>query len=204
MMRVPKSKTVLIAAIGAILAVCFYGLTFPRIPSHAGRPINAWFADLCSGVYAGTPKASEFEAAYAAFAQMGSNAVPYLTKQLHYDRSGFQEKLIGLMRGHAVSRQFAANLILPTEHRSFAAVALRQMGTNAEAAIPALLDACAYDTQAVRINAVSALEAILRGKHTAYAASTEWLKLESDVIAAATRRHPKLVEELGITTARVQ
>src|SRR5262245_3447316 len=196
-MRVPKSKAVLIGATGFTLAICFLLLSRPSIPEHAGRPVSAWFKDLCSGVYGGTPKASEFVAAYAAFAQVESDAIPYLTQQLRYDRSGLRQKLIGHLRQYAVSRRFAVNQMWPTERRNYAAVALRQMGPKAEAAIPALLEAWAKDVPEVKLNAVAALESILRGKYTGSAS-------ESDVIAEAAGRYPKLAEDLGINPKRVR
>lgn len=201
-MRIRKSKkTILIGATGVALAISLLLLGGPSNPEHDGRPVSAWFKDLCSGVYGGTPRASRFEAAYEAFSQMESNAVPYLTHQLRYDRSGHGQKLIAPFRQFAVSRPLANNLIWPTEVRNYAAVALRQMGPKAEAAIPALLDEWANDVPEVKISAVAALGSILGRKHTDGASPSKWKKLESEVIAEAVGRYPKLAEALGINLA---
>jgi HEAT repeat protein len=135
---------------------------------------------------------------------MEPNAVPYLTQQLHYDRSGVRQKLLAYLRRHAVTSRFTANLIWPPERRSYAAVALRQMGPKAEAAIPALLETWAHDTSDVKLSAVSALESILRGRYADSASQAEWRRLESDVITEAARRYPRVAEELGIGPNRVR
>ena len=78
------------------------------------------------------------------------------------------------------------------------------MGPKAEAAIPALLEAWAHDTPEVKINAVSALQSILRDGHTDGATPAEWQKLEASVVTEAARRYPKLAEQLGLAPKGLQ
>ena len=112
--------------------------------------------------------------------------------------------VINYLRQHEVSRPLVADLIWPTERRNYAAVALRQMGSNAESAIPALLETWAHDVPEVKLNAVSAMESILRGRSTDGASQTEWKELESGVVAEAARRYPRVAVKLGILPAGVQ
>lgn len=203
-MNEAKSIWALIGAGALLLTACLTLLRGPSVPDHRGKPINVLYRDLCSGVYGGTPKASSFADAYAAFAEIESNAVPYLTQQLVYDRYGVRQMVINYLRQHEVSRPLVADLIWPTERRNYAAVALRQMGSNAESAIPALLETWAHDVPEVKLNAVSALESILRGRSTDGASQTEWKELESGVVAEAARRYPRVAEKLGIVPAGVQ
>jgi hypothetical protein len=201
-----KAKSIL-ALMGAITlgsAAYLLGFRRPSVPDYAGQPVSAWFEGLCSGVYGGSPKANRFSDSYAAFAEMEADAVPYLTQQLRYDKSGIRQKLIGHLRQYAVSRRFATNLIWPTERRNYATVALRRMGPKAEAAIPALLEAWATDAPEVKVNAVSALESILRGQYTDVASPAEWKRMESDVVTETARRYPSVAAGLGIGCDRVQ
>ena len=203
-MRVRKSKAILIGATGLSLAIGFFLLRGPDIPDHAGRPVSVWFEDLCSGVYGGTPKASGFAAAYAAFSQMESNAIPYLTQQLRFDRYGLRQMIIGQLRQYAVCKPLTDILMWPTERRNYAAVALREMGPKAEAAIPALLEAWVNDATEVKVNAVAALESILGREPSDGLSQSEWKKVESDVIAEAVGRYPKIAEDLGISRKSVR
>jgi hypothetical protein len=202
-MRIPKSKTILVGTMGLALIFTFFLLKRPGIPQHAGRPVSAWFKDLCSGVYGGTPRANGFEKAYAAFSQMDSNAIPYLTKQLRYDRSGWRQNLIYHLRQYTVTRPLGDYFMWPTERRNYAAVALRRMGPNAETAIPSLLEAWARDVPAVKVNAVAALASILGRETPDGLRPAEWKKLESDVIAEASERYPRSAEDLNINPKRV-
>jgi hypothetical protein len=199
-----RLKTVLTGATAVALVGCFLLFTRTNVPYHAGRPVSAWFDELCSGVFGGTPKAGGFDSAYAAFSQMKPDAVPYLTKQLRYDRSGIRQKILAFLRRHSIANRFATDFIWPPERRSYAAVALRQMGPSAEAAIPALLETWAHDAPDVKVNAVSALESILHGGSTDGASQGQWRTLESAVIADAARRYPRVAVELGIGLDQAQ
>ena len=197
-----KNKSFQLSVVATVVVGGFLILLNRTIPNHAGRPVSAWFQDLYSGVYGGTPKAEKFESAYTEFTRMETNVIPYLTKQLQYDRSGVRLEIVKILRRWSATKPFTANLTWPPEHRSYAAVALRQMGPRAEAAIPALLEAWANDAPEVKVNAVSALESILRGQNTDGASPAEWKKLESDVVTEAARRYPSVAEELGIGLER--
>lgn len=196
-------KSGLLAIAALILIGSFLLLSPPAVPSHAGRPVSAWFQDLCSGVFGGTPKAKGSASAYAAFTQVRADAVPYLTKQLKYDRSGIRLKIVQFLRQYSVTKRFAMD-IGPPERRSYAAVALRRMGPKAEAAIPALLETWAHDSPDVKVSAVSALESILFDRTTESATQDQWRKLESAVITEACRRYPKVAVELGIGAGQTQ
>jgi hypothetical protein len=169
-----------------------------HIPDHAGRPVSAWFRDLCSGVWGGTPRAERFPSAYRAFSEMEPNVVPYLIGQLKYDRSGVRQKVIGYFRHYSVTRRLTTGFIWPTDRRSYAAVALRQMGPKAEAAIPELLESWAHDAPSVKVNAISALESVLYDRFTESGSQAEWRKIESAVIAEASRRCPEAALKLGL------
>ena len=175
-----------------------------KTPQFEGRSLDAWYEDLCSGVYGGSPKASGFTVAYASFARMDSNAVPYLIKQLQYDRSGIRQKLIGYFRRYEFSKPFVANIVLPSERRGYAAVALREMGPKAEQALPALMEAWTMDVPAVKVNVVAALESILRGSHTDGASQADRRQLEAGLVREAAHRYPKVAQELKFRSESVR
>lgn len=194
-----------IAAMGGLVTCTMAGLLFalptprPPDPTHAGRRVSVWYGDLCTGVFVGTGRASGWAVSYAAFTNMPSEAVPFLVDQLLYDRSGIRQKLIAYSRRFTVTGRLTANIIWPPECRNYAAVALRQMGPRAESAIPALLEAWVHDGPEMRVNAVSALESILRGHTTGGTMQDEQQMLESSVISEASRRYPAVAKELGIS-----
>ena len=188
-MKKVKIRYVLVGVVAVTLVGCLFVLSLPKNPNHAGRPVSAWFQDLCSGVFGGTPKANGFDSAYAAFSQMEPDAVPYLTRQLRYDRLGIRQASIRLLRRYSITKPLTTDMIWPPERRSYAAVALRQMGPRAEAAIPALLETWSHDAPDVKQNAVSALESILHGRCTSGASATRWRELESAVLAEAGVRY---------------
>lgn len=195
----PRRKAL---AVGAIIGLLFVGvgLTVPaNVPAYAGRPVNAWLEDLCSGIGVddGLWKKRRFDSAYHAFTRMESDAVPYLTKQLQYDRSGVRQKALKLLLSLRVTQPYAINVLSPEQRRVWAAVALRQMGSNAEKAIPSLLESWAHDTMDVKRSAVSALEGILHGNFTRCNTITEWNNLETAIIAEASRRYPRVTVDLG-------
>ena len=103
--------------------------------------------------------------------------VPYLTQMLQYDRSGYREKLLLQVRKVRLGKKLTKNIILPTERRSYAAVALRQMSPKARTTIPTLLEAWVNDNSKVKINALSALEAILGHKPSDGLRSADWASL---------------------------
>lgn len=190
-----SAKSILVGVATAVILTTFLLLNCGNVPNHAGKPVSEWFQDLYSGVYGGTPKAEKFEAAYAEFARMETNAIPYLTKQLQYDRSGIRLKIVKFLRQHSTTKRFAMDLTWPPQHRSYAAVALREMGPKAEAAIPALLETWAHDDADVKINAMSALESILHGRYSTHGPNPL-------VIEEAGRRFPAVAAKLGINVGQ--
>jgi hypothetical protein len=206
----PKRFAVLIGSASLLLAIA--GLIAWRIrhdtePSYQGRRVSYWYDSLCSGVFGGTPRAQNFPAAYDAFSHMGPEVVPCLTQRLQYDRFGFRENIILHVRKVAPLKRFTKTLIFPTERRCYAAVALRQMGPKARTAIPALLEAWVNDNSKVKINAVSALEAILGHKPSDGLGAADWANLEKKIISEAAQEYPKDATRLGInaiTTEAVQ
>jgi len=175
-------------------------------PVYQGRTVSYWYETLCSGVFGGTPAATGFQQAYDAFAHVGPEMVPYLTEKLRYDRAGVREMIIHVAKKVPCLRKLTKKIIIPTERRSYAAVALRQMGPKARTAIPALLEAWASDNTRVKINAVSALEAILGHKPSDGLRPADWQRLEKNIISQAAHECPKEAGRLGIseiTTATV-
>jgi hypothetical protein len=200
-----KTKAILIGFTAVSLVVCFHLLSRSNIPMHAGRPVSVWFQELCSGVYGGNmAKAGGFDAAFAAFSQMAPDAVPYLTSELHYDRFGIRQGVIRFLRRNSITKPYTKNLIFPLDRRCYAAVALRQMGPRAEAAIPSLLEAWAHDAPNVKASAVSALDSILHGTFLSGGSQKEWREHESAIIEEAGRRYPAVAHELGIGSSRIR
>jgi hypothetical protein len=155
----PTRRTVLLAAVA--LSAWFFML--PRLwePVYQGKRIGAWFDDLCSGVFPGHD-AKKWSAASRAFSRMDSNAVPFLVKQLTYDQRGTVERLELSARRVPLVSQVAMLLVLPSEKRSYAAVALKNMGTNAVSAVEPMLLALQREPQrAVRMNIVMALAPVI-------------------------------------------
>lgn len=189
----------------ACLAALLLILAWPRSePRHQGVPVSAWFRDLCSGVFSGTPRGDHFPEAYAAFTNMNTNVIPYLVNQLRYDRSGIQQQLWEFLKRVPLARAFARNVVLPNDRRNYAAVALRQMGAKAEAAVPALMETWAHDLPDVKVNAISAMESILLGNVSNGATAVEWRRLENQVLIEAARRYPQTAAELKLIPGRNQ
>jgi len=203
-MNCAKLRLVLLVSATLVVIGAVVVIYRPKDPNHAGRPVSAWFRDLCSGVWGGTAKAKGFDSAYAAFTEVGPEVVPYLTQQLKYDRSSIRQKMIDLLRRHSVTKAFTATVIWPSSRRSYAAVALLRIGPKAEAAIPALMETWAHDSPSVKVSAVSALESILFHQCTDGATQAEWGKLEATVIAEASRRYPSVAAELGIKSGETR
>src|SRR4051812_37352208 len=138
-MRPTRRTLLLVAGIAVIAAsLCVPVLQRLREPVYQGRRVSAWFDDLCSGVFAGHD-ASRVSSAAVAFGRMDSNAVPFLLGQFSSDRSGRIERLELAARKVPIFAQFAHRLVLPSSRRTYAAVALQHLGTNAVCALTPLL-----------------------------------------------------------------
>lgn len=190
--------------VGVLLlaALLVSGLVIYRreaIPVHAGRPVNLWFDDLCTGGFGGKlkAKAKPWAAAYVTFQDMDPSVVPYLCQQLRYDRSGFREMALTKLRGFSLTKGWVAGVVRPSERRGYAATALRRMGPKAVAAVPALLEVLVREKNVdVKVGAVVALESILHGKVTDGLRPDQFHALEAELIAEALRRHPELATRL--------
>lgn len=188
-----RNAVIVGASIFLVLGVCFFFC--PRGPYYAGRPVSAWFDDLCR--YSGIPN-NRFDAAYEAFTKMDSNAVPYLVSQLKYDRSGVIQRMLLLSRRSPILANFATGLIFPSTQRSYAALALGRMGPKAVSAVPALLETWVQDKTGAKDGALGALHSILFDEAGKPYSPSEQKELEAKVIAEAIRRYPVEVAKLGI------
>ena len=191
----------MVGVIACTLAGLLFTIATPRPPDpiYAGRRVSAWFDDLCATGFGTAQQARRHAASYAAFTNMAPDAVPFLADQLLYDRSGIRMKLTFYTLRYTLNEHLVTNILWPEDRRCYAAAALRRMGPQAEAAIPALLEAWAHDGQNMRVASVWALESIMRGHYTDWLSPFEHEMLESSVIAEAARRYPAVAKELGIS-----
>jgi hypothetical protein len=130
---------------------------------------------------------------------MGPEMVPFLTRKLRYDRSGYLEKTIIVCKKVPFLNLVAKRMILPTERRCYAALALRRLGPSAVTAIPDLMEACVKDSFRVRLNAVAALGAILNDKIPEGLSPPQFKTVESRVLSQAAQLYPGDATQLGIT-----
>jgi hypothetical protein len=110
------------------------------------------------------------------------------------------------LRKQPVTRPLVKNAILPSSRREYAAVALRRMGASAESAIPALMEAWKRDIPAVKVNCVSAMDAIIYCNRPDLQMgdgidTPTYQKSESRIISDAARRFPKIASTLQIDVA---
>jgi hypothetical protein len=177
-------------------------LALPKVPdpNFEGKKVSLWFNDLCTGVFVGPRRSPDFGAALKAFARMRPDAVPYLTHQLRFGRSGHLEKALLSLRKLNLTAPLFRNIILPSSRRMYAATALREMGASAEAAVPALLDAWNHDDGPnVKTGCVAALGAIFYGTAPKDMVLGDWKVYESKVIAEASRRFPAAVSRFSVS-----
>jgi hypothetical protein len=139
-----------------------------------------------------------FDLAYEAFTKMDSEMIPYLIGQLRYDRSGVIEKVLLLQRRIPIFAGFSKKIVIPTEHRSYAAVALGRMGPKAETAVPALLERWVHDNTSVKSNALASLYSILFNEELGPYSPEKQKLIEEKVISEAARRFHDAAAKLGI------
>jgi hypothetical protein len=145
----PTRRTILLAVVA--LSACFFMLRRPWEPVYEGQTVSAWFDDSFHG-----------DGPVSAFSRMDSNAVPFLLKQLNYDRDGRVERFEAWARKVPLLSEFANRIILPSSRRLYAAVALQHLGTNAVSAIPSLMaDYEREPNKDVRISIVVAMAKIV-------------------------------------------
>ena len=159
----PTHRAILLVVVAALAALI--GLPILqrlREPVYQGRRVGAWFDDLCAGIVP-NHDANVRIAASRAFSCMDSTAVPFLLKQLTYDQGGTIERLELSTRKVPVVSHVAAMLILPSAKRTYAAMALSNMGTNAVVALEPMLAARRGERQgSVRQEIEVAIAAISR------------------------------------------
>jgi len=189
-----------VATVILLVTLAFLCLTRSHVPNpqFEGRPVSAWFNDLCSGVFGGTARGAGFANAYSAFTRMNSDVVPYLTNQLRFGRSGYTENVLLRLKRLSLTAPVVNSVILPSSRRAYAATALRQMGGAAASAVPALLEAWKHDQPDVAVGAVAALGAILYGKAPDGMMLPEWKAFEAQVVSDAAKRCPEFARTLGI------
>jgi hypothetical protein len=126
---------IILAGVGAVILVAVLVRHFSREPSHKGRPLSAWAADLRSGE--GAVRQSALEAL-----KESPDAVAFLSKTVAagpgpVERSGeYLSKILPSSMKRSFRRIYDPGRRLLDRH--LAAQALQQLGTNAEAAVPAL------------------------------------------------------------------
>ena len=181
-------RILLLAGIAAVAAVLCIPL-FQRLrePMYEGRRVSAWFGDLCMGVFPGHD-ASRWSAASAEFSRMDSNAVPFLVKQLTYDQGGTIERMELGARKVLILSQFTKQLVIPSMQRTYAAVALKQMGTNAVSALQPMQVAIQHEPQRdVRVNTVMAMAVIVGFPAPRSFSDQQWQEFERAVLERARR-----------------
>jgi hypothetical protein len=170
-------------------------------PVFQGKRVSIWFQELCFfGVFESRSNGKQFEEVYDAFSRMGPEAVPYLTQKLRYLRYEPTDKVFLWIKRNRLMRPYTKGIILPSSKRAYAAVALRRMGSSAESAVPALLEAWKHDNPEVKASCVAAMASILYGKPPLGMTLSEWNALESKVIADAAREFPDAARAQGISS----
>ncbi|PYJ84023.1 MAG: hypothetical protein DME22_14180 [Verrucomicrobia bacterium] len=132
--RYQKLVLILLGVAGA--ALLFGVLLRSREPAYQGKRLSAWLSDLARTPY---PESGSGRAAEAIRA-IGTNAVPYLVKNLKSKDPRFMERIILWTRKQTLVRP---PLRLASERRHAACDALFILGDKAKGAIPiitALLD----------------------------------------------------------------
>jgi hypothetical protein len=129
--------------------------------------------------------------AATAFSRMDSNAVPFLVKQLRYDQSGTIERLELRARTVPLLSKVAMQLVIPSAKRSYAAVGLKYLGTNAVSALEPMVAALQCEPQAdVRINLVAAMGRIVGIRFSEGSNPGEWQTFERAVLERVRRQQP--------------
>jgi len=188
-MRPTRRIVLLLAAIAAVaLSLCLPLLQRLREPVYQGRRVSAWFDDLCSAVFPGHD-VSRVSAAAIAFSRMGSNAVPFLVKQLGYDQSGSIERLEMAARKVPIFAQVANRFVLPSSKRMYAAVAIQHLGTNAICALtPLVADYEREPSHDVRMNIIVAMAHIVAVPTRESWNPAQWQEFERTVLERVRSR----------------
>src|SRR5713226_1707084 len=125
-----KKRGILLAALFvALLGGVVWMLSPPAEPLCQGKPLSAWLNE-----YKGHPGLTN-QAAFVAFRELGTNAIPALLKIIESGDSPFQRMMSELNRKQSLVH-------FPVRERPYprwaASAALYAMGANARPAFPAL------------------------------------------------------------------
>jgi HEAT repeat protein len=125
-----KKRGFLLAVLSAALAGgVVWMLSRPSEPVIQGKPLRAWLSE-----FTGNPGDTN-QAAFVAFREMGTNAIPALLKIMESDDSPFQRMILQLNR----MQSLVHFPVRSTWWRRWAAsFALHAMGANAKPAFPTL------------------------------------------------------------------
>ncbi len=128
--RMGKKRGILLAVLFVALAGGFvWVLSRPSEAAYQGKPLSAWLTE-----FNGNPGDSN-QAAFVAFHDMGTNAIPALLKIIESDDSPFQGLILELNR----MQSLVHFPVRETWHERWAAsAALYAMGADAKPAFPAL------------------------------------------------------------------
>jgi HEAT repeat protein len=125
--------TVAVAVAGAVV----WNVAQSREPAYEGKTLTTWLE-----VYNRTSDLQQRQAADEAIEQIGTNAIPTLLRLLRAKDSARKEKVISLARSLRVIRIQCA---YAAEWNQIAAHAFLCLGTNAESAVPALMQIAEAD-----------------------------------------------------------
>src|SRR6266702_4809919 len=138
-----KKRGILLAVLFVALAAgLVWMLSRPTEPAYQGKPLSAWL----NGVSADGAPLDSNDPAYAAFRQMGTNAIPALLKIIETDDTPFHRLILELNRMQSVVRFPIRETWRQREKASWA---LYAMGANARPAFPALTNLLLHDSTAM-------------------------------------------------------
>src|SRR5713101_1991795 len=138
--RMGKKRGILLAVLFvALLGGLVWTLSRPAEPAYQGKPLSAWLNEIDVNVYPGDTN----QAAFVAFSEMGTNAIPALLKIIESDDPPVQRLILELNRVQSLVyfplvEKWHQRLSEKSHHRWAASSALYAMGANAKPAFPAL------------------------------------------------------------------
>jgi HEAT repeat protein len=127
-----KKRGILLAVLFvALLGGLVWVLSRPAEPIYQGKPLSAWLKEIDVDAY----PVDTNQAAFVAFREMGTNAIPALLKIIQSGDPRFQRMILKLNRMQSLV-QFP--LLDESRQREAAFFALYAMGAQAKPAFPAL------------------------------------------------------------------
>jgi HEAT repeat protein len=125
-----KKRGILLAVLFvALLGGLVWMLSRPTEPAYQGKPLSAWLDEFIGG------PGDTNQAAFVAFRELGTDAIPALLKISQSGDPPFQRLILGLNRMQSLVRFPVRD---PWPRRCAASFALYAMGANAKPALPAL------------------------------------------------------------------